>query len=602
MSMKSVKNKVHKNGFDLSSRIGFTAKVGEILPVQWKFVYPGETFKFNQASFTRTTPVNTAAYSRVRESFDTFFVPMRLLWDKFPQWVIQTRQPQYAASLTTGAVSDGTLPYLTDADIISYLTQLFNLPNPSPSGATDLNGLSSFSQVWKLLDALGYGSILLNNFTFDNADYPSEPLTIIKPTALNIFPLLCYQKIYSDYFRYQQWENSKPYTFNLDFVLNSGQSHLSISDLGTGNNVNYTDTLFELHYANFPKDYFTGQLPSAQFGDVAIAGPITGHIGTFLDTTSATSGNVYANPNGSFLNTSSSSPIYSVIKTSPVNNTSGISVLAIRQAQALQKWKEITQAAGFDYKSQMKAHWNVNVGNVQSDKCQRVGGFDANIGISEVVNQTLNSDSPAEIAGKGVGSSGSSFTFKNNSNEYGFLMTVYHSVPVLDYGSDVFLERELLKVNPTDFAIPEFDSVGMQETYSSELILHYENVPGGHNMNLDPMGFAPRYAEYKTCRDVVRGGFLRGYKDWVTPLPRTFVRNRVTLSSGSTYNLTYRAFKTSPTLLNPIFLAQVETYSGGSSSMPQSWYDISFANDQLIINFMNSCHAVREFSRDGLPY
>lgn len=596
MSMKSVKNKVHRNGFDLSSRVGFTAKVGEILPVQWKMVYPGETFKFNQANFTRTTPVNTAAYSRIRESFDTFFVPFRLLWDKFPQWIIQTRQPQYAASITSGAVSSGSMPYLTDTDIVNYVLRILK----SGTGIRqDINGIDSVSQLWKLLDSLGYGSLLTNHFTIskDGTINVNEFEMPTASTALNIFPLLAYQKIYSDYFRYQQWENSKPYTFNLDFILNDNQSHIDLSSLfinSTGG-AYYDDTLFELHYANFPKDYFTGQLPSAQYGDVALAGPVTGNL-VFEGSGNAASANaLWGNIAGTRRadNFRSGWSQFAVSSSGSALNTSGVSVLAIRQAEALQKWKEITQAAGFDYKSQMKAHWNVNVGNSQSDKCQRVGGFDSNINISEVVNQALTANDPANIAGKGVGSSGSSFTFKNTSNEYGILMTVYHAVPVLDYNSDVFLERELLKVNATDFAIPEFDSIGMQQSYACEFLNISDNV------NLTLSGFAPRYAEYKTARDVVRGGFLRAYKDWVSPLSRDFLYNRLGVSG--TFNLSYRAFKISPVILNNIFLAQVRQFSAGSDpyDTPAS---VTFDDDQLIINFMNSCHAVRNFSRDGLPY
>lgn len=592
MSMKSVKNKVHKNGFDLSSRIGFTAKVGEILPVQWKFVYPGEKFKFNQASFTRTSPVNSAAYSRIRESYDTFFVPLRLLWDKFPQWIIQTGQPQFAASLTSGAVSSGTMPYLTDVDLCNYLQSLIDQKSSTARG--DINRLNRAQQFYKLMDCLGYSSVLAPYIS--QGDVEGRIISCNspdRPTALNILPLLCYQKIYSDYFRYQQWEKSKPYTFNLDFILSESQNHLDISVYDTeADFTEYNDTIFELHYANFPKDYFTGQLPSAQFGDVAIAGPVLGDIAFIGSSNSPSQSNaLLGNAEGTRRSDSPSNAWRqrAVTSASGNPNTSGISVLAIRQAQALQKWKEITQAAGFDYRSQMKAHWNVEVGNVQSDKCQRIGGFDSNINISEVVNQALTADDPANIAGKGVGSNGSSFTFENNSNEYGFLMTVYHAVPILEYTSDSFVERELLKVNPSDFAIPEFDSIGMQETYLSELCSRNSN-----GLDLTLVGYAPRYAEYKTARDVVRGGFLYGYKEWTSPLDRVSLAGRIYLNAAS--GLSWRSFKVNPSQMNSIFLAQVNPVADGD------YVQRNFDDDQLIINFMNSCHAVRNFSRDGLPY
>ncbi len=589
MSMKSVKNKVHKNGFDLSSRIGFTAKVGEILPIQWKMVYPGETFKFHQGNFTRTTPVNTAAYSRIRESYDTFFVPIRLLWDKFPQWISQTKQSQYAGGPLFAAINTGTQPYMTDADIVQYLKNLLN--NNFPHNY-DSNNISSFQQCWKLLDCLGYIGAIRDCFNVDDSGNvtPTQIVTPTTPTALNIFPLLAYQKIYSDFFRYQQWEDSKPYTFNLDYVLTNYAIHLPISDYTNVDITSYSGTPFELHYRNYPKDYFTGQLPNSQFGDVALAGPLQGAISlsTYEGTSPASNQALYRGTNGQLVTGDQQKHYVAASLGSSFAN--GISVLAIRQAQALQKWKEITQASGFDYKSQMKAHWNVNVGNVQSDKCFRVGGFDSNINITEVVNQALTPDSPANIAGKGISGSGSSFTFKNTTNEYGILMTVYSSSPVLDYASDCFVSRELLKVSPTDYAIPEFDSIGMQETYACEILSRVKT--NGNKLNLNTVGYAPRYAEYKTERDIVRGGFLFGYDDWVTPISRAFLNN----VTGSA--LSYLSFKINPVLLNSIFLAQVKQIDGITEFVP----NVSFDDDQLVVNFMNSCHAVRGFSRNGLPY
>ena len=58
MEMKSIRNKSSRNGFDLSFKRNFTAKTGELLPIMCKEVIPGDTF-------TRTMPVNTAAYARV---------------------------------------------------------------------------------------------------------------------------------------------------------------------------------------------------------------------------------------------------------------------------------------------------------------------------------------------------------------------------------------------------------------------------------------------------------------------------------------------------------------------------------------------------------
>ena len=72
---------------------------------------------------------NSRKYSSLyclREYVDVFFVPLRLLWDKFPQFVIQTDHPVYSQSLTQSASNFSVQPYITDADIHNYLAAFFN--------------------------------------------------------------------------------------------------------------------------------------------------------------------------------------------------------------------------------------------------------------------------------------------------------------------------------------------------------------------------------------------------------------------------------------------------------------------------------------------
>jgi hypothetical protein len=73
--LKELQNKPHKSGHDISSKNCFTAKVGELLPVWFDFAIPNSTYRFNLEYFTRTRPVQTSAYTRIREYFDFFAVP-----------------------------------------------------------------------------------------------------------------------------------------------------------------------------------------------------------------------------------------------------------------------------------------------------------------------------------------------------------------------------------------------------------------------------------------------------------------------------------------------------------------------------------------------
>ena len=67
----------HRSSFDLSSKKLFTAKIGEILPCYWQIAIPGNKYRISSDWFTRTVPVNTAAYTRIKEYYDFYAVPYR---------------------------------------------------------------------------------------------------------------------------------------------------------------------------------------------------------------------------------------------------------------------------------------------------------------------------------------------------------------------------------------------------------------------------------------------------------------------------------------------------------------------------------------------
>ena len=91
----------------------------------------------------------------------------------------------------------------------------------------------------------------------------------IQNTVVNIFPILTYQKIYQDFFRWSQWEKSNPSSYNVDYF--DGTSPFFISDLPPANSDYWkSDTIFDLKYCNWNKDMLMGVLPNSQFGDVAV--------------------------------------------------------------------------------------------------------------------------------------------------------------------------------------------------------------------------------------------------------------------------------------------------------------------------------------------
>lgn len=608
MSLKQIKNKPNRSAFDLSMRKCFTAKVGELLPVFFKECIPGDKFKLGLNSFTRTQPVNSAAYTRIKEYYDYFFVPYRLLWRYFDQFVTDTQEsnPQFALSLTqsSSSVAQRT-PYFVSTEVKGHLNNLgqFKLLNEF--------GFNRKMLAYKLLKYLGYGLFTCK----DTSDINSEIYEASVPVQLNAFPLLAYQKICQDYFRNSQWEKANPTTYNVDY-LNSVSTKIDLLPLDSQSNRNNRN-LFDLNYCTWNKDLFTGLMPSPQFGDTAYIqtglnqnvsfdnGDVLGDFAaagiTFdVEANSNNTGSVPANTllkgNGSIDGASSSNFAGTFRLTN--DEFSSFSVLALRQAEALQKWKEVSLSGKQDYKDQIEKHFGVSVPDVRSNLCTWIGGSVGVLDIGEVVNtnlQGINSTKgiEASIAGRGVGSINGRDEF--TCSEHGILMCMYHAVPLMDYTDDV-TDLYMFKGSKFDYAIPEFDSVGMQSVPGLALNPYFNNVTnlpndvtGQANLTSDlfnSLGYAPRYVDYKTSVDVVAGAFTGPLAYWAAPMSTAYFKALLaSIKNGK--KLTPAFFKCNPSILDTIF---------GFAA------DASLDSDNLLVSCFNDIKAVRNLDYNGLPY
>lgn len=573
MSMKSIRNKPSRNGFDLSLKKNFTAKAGELLPVMVKEVLPGDTFKINLKAFTRTQPVNTAAFARIREYYDFFFVPYNLLWNKSNTVLTQMYDnPQHAVSLdpTQNFVLNGEMPYTASSEIATYINFL-STGSTFSDYKSNYFGYDRATCSVKLLEYLGYG----NYESFLTNSWDSSPL--MANLNHNIFGLLAYQKIYSDFYRDSQWERISPSTFNVDY-MDGSQMLVNFASESFLKNYNF----FDLRYCNWQKDLFHGVLPHQQYGDTAVASITPNVTGKLTLSNFSTVGTSPATASGT------------ATKNLPAFDTVGdLSILVLRQAEFLQKWKEITQSGNKDYKDQLEKHWGVSVGDGFSELCTYLGGVSSSIDINEVVNTNITGSAAADIAGKGVGVANGEINF-NSKDRYGLIMCIYHCLPLLDYTTDM-LDPAFLKVNATDYAIPEFDRVGMQSMPLVQLMNPLQSFANASGLVL---GYVPRYIDYKTSVDQSVGGFKRTLNSWVISYGNESVKSQVTLPADappvepsepvpSVAPMNFTFFKVNPNCLNPIFAVNVNS---------------SIDTDQFLCSSFFDIKSVRNLDTDGLPY
>ena len=613
--MSNLQNHPHRSGFDIGRKNAFTAKVGELLPVYWDISMPGDKYRFNIEYFTRTQPVETSAYTRLREYFDFYAVPLRLLWKSAPSVLTQMQDINQvqALSLTQNLTLGTYLPSLSLSSFqvaLSSLNGNSNSPGVPGSGSGNLSlnlfGFYRSDLSFKLLSYLGYGNFVRVNPPVDNRWWStsivrdsSDSYTqqYVQNTVVNIFPILAYQKIYQDFFRWSQWENANPSSYNVDYF--SGTSPYLISTLPSADSDYWkSDTMFDLKYCNWNKDMLMGVLPNSQFGDVAVIDlpseginlQVADSSGTLhpVGTSTVMSSGVTSSPISVQLSSGQTVIAGSYLTTDVKDISSKFTVLALRQAEALQRWKEISQSGDSDYREQIRKHFGVNLPQALSNMCTYIGGISRNLDISEVVNNNLAAEGDtAVIAGKGVGTGNGSFTYM--TNEHCVVMCIYHAVPLLDYtitGQD----GQLLATDAESLPIPEFDNIGMEVLPMTQIF----NSPKASIVNLFNAGYNPRYFNWKTKLDVVNGAFTTTLKSWVSPVTESllsgwfgFGYQEGDADKDTRVVLNYKFFKVNPSVLNPIFGVNA---------------DSTWDTDQLLINSYIGCYVARNLSRDGVPY
>lgn len=595
MSLATVKNNPSRSGFDLSRKLNFSAKVGMYYPIWHRRMIPSDSFEIDLSQFIRTQPLNTSAFARMKGYYDFYFVPLRVLWNKYYTALTQMNSNVQHASgptLQSNVILTGELPYITAQQLAVYIESL--------DTSVDTFGRSRAWNTCILLEYLGYGNAFYNYITVDaggpGKTWSSDPLLI--NYAYDVSPLLCYQKIYADSGRFTQWERVNPSTFNLDYITGNGDLQLSLSVSGFTDSFNFLD----MRYANYQKDMFHGVIPQAQYGEASVVS-INGSPSVVSDGTSMSFSSDDPTSNlmnaAKFVNESAKTGIladsndrFAFYKTGLAVkdiDTFTLSILALRRAEASQRWKEISLCTEEDYPSQIQAHFGTRVPKELSGMVRYLGGIDTSLDINEVTNTNLIDDNAATLGGKGSMSARGTIRVDANG-EYGIVMCVFHALPMLDYVTSG-VNPECLLTDATSYPIPEFDQIGM------------EQVPIGYLMNplkslfssLKPntyLGYAPRYFPFKTDYDRAVGAFARSLQYWCLPFDdkAALAANSVDFPDNpnvESNSIKAGFFKVDPRCVDTLFAVRAD-------DTPDT--------DPLLGSCMINCRAVRPLDLNGLPY
>lgn len=534
---------LQRNAFDLSFSSKFTASVGMLLPCFCKEVNPNEHFRINPQLFLRTVPMNSAAYVRLKQYCEFYFVPYRLLWRSFPQFITGTSN-QFSTVIKDGSKFD-SVPAAKFSDILNTIV--------NGTSYTDSCGYPFKSGVTRLLDLLGYG---VNSVNVDSliAANTSKPFDF----SVSPFRLLAYQKIYSDFYRNADYEPINAENFCLD-VYTAGSKAILLYDS------------LVLRYRDWKKDYFNVVKPSFQGSDFMssefqpLTFPYVNKTSNFVTDTFKNSGNFQAAlvADGSSL---------------------GLSIANLRSAYALDKlYRLMVSAKDGSYSEQMKVRFGIDAPD-DDWKSKFIGAIDAPITISEVETtaDTYDGHEIGSAAGTlyGKGSSLSNGNIDFTATEHGVIMGIFSILPECDYASNM-IDPFNVKLQRSDFFQPEFADLGKQPTPLYQFMFNKDT-----DMS-KVLGYNLRYAEYKTSVDSVHGVFNgsssvdksnQSYNAWVAPRNTPLAQ----YSNGATVSF----FKALPSVLNSVMVQQ---------------YDGTETSDQFLVNANFNVQAIRPMSIYGEP-
>lgn len=143
--MKNIFNSISlkkpkRNAFDLTHDVKLSMKFGELVPVMVEEALPGDTFNISAETLVRFAPLVSPVMHRFNVFIHYFFVPNRLLWANWPEWIAGDDTLVPPKITIAGFPANGT-----------RLTDYMGIPPITGSMSVDVNAMP-FAAYQKIYD------------------------------------------------------------------------------------------------------------------------------------------------------------------------------------------------------------------------------------------------------------------------------------------------------------------------------------------------------------------------------------------------------------------------------------------------------------------
>lgn len=425
--------------------------MGELIPVMCVDCLPGDKMRPATEALVRFQPMVAPNMERYYTCFHTWFVPKRLLWKNWENWITQTKV-------------EGVLP-------------------SHPRASISFDG----SNHTRLLDYLG----IPNPTTFGTVNELINPMRIA-----------AYQMIFDIMYRDQNLQESMLTALDRDYYLEDGLMNSLEFDILAG-----------LKHRAWTRDYFTGQLPFAQKGEpVEIPIGTFQNVPVLVDEAGYPGGGtvLQAVPGEENVPIASGTPgpgLGSIFAETSQLIAQAATFNDFRLARAVQNFLELQARGGSRYVEYNLAQFGVKSSDARLNNPEYICGSRTPVQISEVLNTTGTADAPqGQMAGHGIshanGDAGNYYC-----EEHGYMITMMSIMPEGSYMQG--LDRDLITYeDPLDIYVPAYAQLGEQAVKNKE-IFAFQGAPGDAEF-----GYLPAWSHHRIINNRTSGSFVGDMDFW----------------------------------------------------------------------------------------
>lgn len=433
-----------RSGFDKSFKNILTTKVGTITPLAYKLLIPNSDFNLSLAISAALPPLASDTFMRCSLKVEAFAVPMRLLYGGFTSWLTGESIFEYIDGVPVEGRAKLPRLYVDAASVGSGVT--------GPGTLMDYLGLR--------------GSILAD---------PDEGQRLY----LNIFPALCYHRIYDDWYRNRKVQKplfGRPANVGAASEVVSYPSELPYVGLSYIESYNLFSNSFidgslisDLHQRNYGSDYFTESMPTATFGD---AQKVT------------------------------------------IDSSNQFTISALRAANAMETFELKNNLSSPALQDYCLVNYGAHLSSGFAQRAIYLGSASYDVYSKGVTAQadSTPTNNPFGSVGARYGNAfaaGSDFIVKGHVDEPCYLMVLATLVPEANYSTGLKHDLMIFTEDGSlmDLPNPAFELIGNEPVYSAEL----GDVRGSQEGYKESVfGWQKRYMWHKTSVNEVHGLLIDG--------------------------------------------------------------------------------------------